>query len=181
MTEEEKAALKSATKILENVEGMSEEDSNKQFIDPTQTEYSVGIDLEQALKNPKSNADVVLRDGDRLVIPEFTNTVKISGDVMYPNVVAYNQNMKVRDYITMAGGYGDTAKKRKAYVVYMNGTVAKARKASSSVVEPGCEIIVPVKIKNEDLLPTVMSFVSATSSSASLLTTLYALVRTLNR
>ena len=89
--------------------------------------------------------------------------------------------MKVRDYITMAGGYGDTAKKRKAYVVYMNGTVAKARKASSSVVEPGCEIIVPVKIKNEDLLPTVMSFVSATSSSASLLTTLYALVRTLNR
>lgn len=181
MTEEEKAALKSATEILQNAEGMSEEDTNKQLIDPMQTEYSVGIDLEKALKNPKSNSDVVLRDGDRLVIPEFTNTVKISGDVMYPNVVAYNQNMKVRDYITMAGGYADTAKKNKAYVVYMNGTVAKARKVSSSVVEPGCEIIVPVKIKNEDLLPTIMSFVSATSSSASLLTTLYALVRTLNR
>lgn len=181
MTEEEKAALKSTAQILENAEGFNQNEGGVELFDPKMTEYSVGIDLASALEHPKSNADVVLRDGDRLVIPEYTNTVKISGDVMYPNVVSYNQNMTVRDYITMAGGYADTAKKNKAYVVYMNGTVAKAKKASSSVVEPGCEIIVPVKIKNEDLLPTVMSFVSATSSSASLLTTLYALVRTLSK
>ena len=181
MTEEEQAALKSAAELLENMESDPEQEKNKQLIDPNQTEYSVGIDLEQALKNPKSNVDVVLRDGDRLVIPEFTNTVKISGDVMYPNVVAYNQNMTVKDYIIMAGGYADTAKRTKAYVVYMNGTVAKARKMSSNVVEPGCEIIVPVKVKNADLVPTIGSLVSATSSSASLLTTLYALVRTLSR
>ena len=173
MTEEEVANMESTMKMLENVEGM--EDNKREL----KTEYSVGIDLGGALANPKSNADVVLREGDKLVIPEYTNTVKISGDVMYPNVVTYNADMKVRDYITMAGGYSDTAKKNKAYVVYMNGTVAKAKKASRNVVEPGCEIIVPIKVKNEDLLPTVMSFVSATSSSASLLTTLYALVRTL--
>ena len=175
MTAEEKAILKSTMEALGDTEGIEGD-----IINSKQTEYSVGIDLGSALENPKSNADVVLRDGDRLVIPEFTNTVKISGDVMYPNVVTYNANMTVGDYVTMAGGYSDTSKKRKAYVVYMNGTVAKAKRNSKNVVAPGCEIIVPVKIKNEDLLPTVMSFVSATSSSASLLTTLYALVRTLS-
>ena len=175
MTAEEKAILKSTMEALGDTEGIEGD-----IINSKQTEYSVGIDLGSALENPRSNADVVLRDGDRLVIPEFTNTVKISGDVMYPNVVTYNAHMTVGDYVTMAGGYSDTSKKRKAYVVYMNGTVAKAKRNSKNVVEPGCEIIVPVKIKNEDLLPTVMSFVSATSSSASLLTTLYALVRTLS-
>lgn len=175
MTAEEKAILKSTMEALGDTEGIEGD-----IINSKQTEYSVGIDLGSALENPKSNADVVLRDGDRLVIPEFTNTVKISGDVMYPNVVTYNAHMTVGDYVTMAGGYSDTSKKRKAYVVYMNGTVAKAKRNSKNVVAPGCEIIVPVKIKNEDLLPTVMSFVSATSSSASLLTTLYALVRTLS-
>ena len=176
MTPEEKAILKSTMEALGDTEGIETSD-----LDSHQTEYSVGIDLGSALENPRSNADVVLRDGDRLVIPEFTNTVKISGDVMYPNVVTYNSHMTVGDYVTMAGGYSDTSKKRKAYVVYMNGTVAKAKRNSKNVVEPGCEIIVPIKVKNEDLLPTVMSFVSATSSSASLLTTLYALVRTLSK
>lgn len=181
MTEEEIANMKATLEVLENMEGMEEDNKKKKkdLGDPQKTEYTVGIDLGSALANPKSNADVVLREGDKLIIPEYTNTVKISGDVMYPNVVTYNANMKVRDYITMAGGYADTAKRSKAYVVYMNGNVAKAKKASRKVVEPGCEIIIPIKVKNEDLLPTVMSFVSATTSSASLLTTLYALVRTL--
>ena len=143
--------------------------------------HTVGINLALALEEPGSDHDVVLREGDKLIIPEYTNTVKISGNVMYPNVVSYNPSMNVREFITMAGGYGNEAKKGRAYVIYMNGTVSKAKGSSKKVIQPGCEIIVPTRVKNEDLLPTIMSFVSATSSSASLLTTLYALVRTLNR
>ena len=89
--------------------------------------YSVGIDLEAALAAPGSDADLVLRQDDMILIPEYINTVKISGNVMYPNVVAYNSGMSVRDYVEMAGGYGYRSKKNKAYIIYMNGTIARAR------------------------------------------------------
>jgi protein involved in polysaccharide export with SLBB domain len=171
MTAEERAIVEATLAALGNAKGAIEG-----LVDPAQSEYTVGINLEQALNNPGSDADVVLRDGDRLVVPEYTNTVKISGNVMYPNVVTYNPSMSVRKFVTMAGGYGYKAKKSKAYVVYMNGTVAKARGTSRKVVEPGCEIIVPTKIQDPTVLPTIMSIVSATSSTASMLSTMYALI-----
>lgn len=171
MTKEEKAIVEATLEAMGNAKGAVEG-----LVDPAESEYSVGINLELALKNPGSDADVVLRDGDRLVIPEYTNVVKISGNVMYPNVVTYNPSMNVRDFVTMAGGYGYKAKKSKAYVVYMNGTVAKAKGSSRKVIEPGCEIIVPTKIKDPTVLPTIMSIVSASTSTASMLSTLYALI-----
>lgn len=171
MTAEEKAIVEATLKALGNAKGAIEG-----LVDPSESEYTVGINLEQALANPGSDADVVLRDGDRLVVPEYTNIVKISGNVMYPNVVAYSPAMNVKKYVTMAGGYGYKAKRSKAYVVYMNGTVAKARGCSRKVIEPGCEIIVPTKIQDPTVLPTIMSIVSATSSTASMLSTIYALI-----
>jgi protein involved in polysaccharide export with SLBB domain len=171
MTKEEKAIVEATLEAMGNAKGAVEG-----LVNPAESEYSVGINLELALKNPGSDADVVLRDGDRLVIPEYTNVVKISGNVMYPNVVTYNPSMNVRDFVTMAGGYGYRAKKSKVYVVYMNGTVAKAKGSSRKVIEPGCEIIVPTKIKDHTILPTIMSIVSASTSTASMLSTLYALI-----
>ena len=171
MTAEERALVQATLEALGNAKGAIEG-----LVDPAQSEYTVGINLEKALANPGSDADVVLRDGDKLVVPEYTNTVKISGNVMYPNVVTYNPSKNVRSYVTMAGGYGYKAKKSKAYVVYMNGTVSKARGASKNVIEPGCEVIVPTKIQDPTILPTIMSIVSATSSTASMLSTIYALI-----
>ncbi len=105
--------------------------------------YSVGIDLEKAMANPGSSYDLVLRAGDRLFVPEHISTVKISGDVMVPNTVTYQPGMKVKDYINLAGGYGNRANKGKVFIVYMNGMVAKAKK--NTPVEPGSQIIVPSK------------------------------------
>lgn len=171
MTAEEKAIAEATLEALGNAKGAIEG-----LVNPAQSEYTVGINLENALKNPGSDADVVLNDGDRLVIPEYTNVVRISGNVMYPNVVTYDPDMSVRKYVTMAGGYGYKAKKSKAYVVYMNGTIAKARKGGQKVIEPGCEIIVPTRITDPAVLSTIMSVVSATSSTASMLSTIYALI-----
>ena len=171
MTAEERAIVEATLKALGNAKGAIEG-----LVDPAESEYTVGINLAAALENPGTDADVVLRDGDRLIVPEYTNTVKISGNVMYPNVVTFNHKMNVKKYVTMAGGYGYKAKKSKAYVVYMNGTVAKAKGCSKKVIEPGCEIIVPTKIKDPSVLPTIMSIVSATSSTASMLSTIYALI-----
>ena len=107
--------------------------------------YQVGIDLNLALAKPGSDADLVLREGDQLIIPEYVNTVKINGAVMYPNTVVYGSGKSLKYYVEQAGGYANLAKKRKAYVVYMNGTVARLKSSSSKAIEPGCEIIIPSK------------------------------------
>ena len=108
--------------------------------------YNVGIDLEEALANPGSDYDLVLMPGDSLYVPEKQSTVKISGDVMFPNAVIYEPGKKLSHYINQAGGYGQRAKKGKAFIVYMNGTVARAKR--NTPIEPGCHIIVPSKPQN---------------------------------
>ena len=140
-------------------------------------QYSVGIDLEAALANPGSEADLVLRRDDILLIPEYINTVKISGNVMYPNVVGYNSDMTVRDYVTQAGGYGYRPKRSKAYVIYMNGTIALARSHSRGVIEPGCEIVIPQRRDKESKLSEIMSVATTSSSIATMLATIYNIIK----
>lgn len=108
--------------------------------------YNVGINLEKALANPGSDYDLVLMPGDSLYVPEKQSTVKISGDVMFPNAVIYEPGKKLSHYINQAGGYGQRAKKGKVFIVYMNGTVARAKR--NTPIEPGCHIIVPSKPQN---------------------------------
>lgn len=134
--------------------------------------YYVGIDLEKALAQPGSNADIVLREGDVIEIPEFNNTVKISGAVMYPNTVSYQEKAKLKYYIEQAGGYGFRAKKSKAYIVYMNGQVKRAKKMNSHLIQPGCEIIVPTKEKNKMGLQNILSVATTTASLATMVATI---------
>ncbi len=133
--------------------------------------YSVGIELDKALANPGSDYDVTLKEGDRLIVPEYNGTVKINGNVMYPNTVAYSDGKKYKWYVNQAGGFGSRAKKSRTFVVYQNGTVSKAKKAR---IEPGCEIIVPSKTTT----PTeVIGQIGAVGTSmATLLTLLISVV-----
>lgn len=172
MSEDERARLQGTMDMLDNVK-----DSVSTAKLNAATEYSVGIDLEKALANPGTDADVVLRDGDVIVVPEYINTVKVSGNVLYPNTVTYNPRMTVRDYIDQAGGYGFQSKRNRAYIVYMNGTVAKARKNSRAIVEPGCEIIVPEKKKREGALQNILSIASTSASLATMFATIYNIIK----
>jgi protein involved in polysaccharide export with SLBB domain len=113
--------------------------------------YTVGIELDKALNQPKSEYDLVLKPGDRLVIPEYDNTIMINGAVMYPNTVLYKKGEKVSYYINQAGGFSDLAEKKRAYIVYMNGTVAKVKGSSKETIQPGCAIIVPAKERKEKM------------------------------
>lgn len=139
--------------------------------------YYVGINLEEVLANPGGEADIVLQEGDVIYIPEYQNTVKISGNVLYPNTVTYKEKMSVNDYIKMAGGYGFEAKKNRAFVVYMNGTVAKAKKNSRKVIEPGCEIIIPQKRQREGKLQEILSVATTSASIATMVASITNLVR----
>ncbi|NDV64360.1 SLBB domain-containing protein [Bacteroides sp. 224] len=143
MTEEEKRREGDVTRFA--VKDSADDSVSMKHLEVGISSYSVGIDLEKALNKPGSDADLVLREGDQLFIPEHVNTVKINGTVMYPNTVVYKKGEKLKYYIKQAGGYGYRAKKSKAYIVYMNGTVARASKYSSKLIEPGCEIIIPGK------------------------------------
>lgn len=136
--------------------------------------YSVGIDLEKALENPGSEYDMVLREGDILYVPEYVSTVKINGAVMYPNTVLFKKGENLRYYINQAGGFGNGAKKRRAYVVYMNGTVSRLKSRSSKAIEPGCEIIVPAKDPKKKM--SAAEIIGMGTSAASLATMVATLV-----
>lgn len=133
--------------------------------------YPVAIDLEAALKNPGSDADIILREGDRIYVPEYDPIVKISGDVMLPNTVFYDQNMSIKKYVKMAGGYGDRARKSKVFIVYQNGTIGL--KKDGAKPEPGCEIIVPSKERRDPInWTTVLQGLTPLASLATLVVAL---------
>ncbi|MCI5561426.1 MAG: SLBB domain-containing protein, partial [Phocaeicola sp.] len=123
----------------------------------------VGIDLEAALRNPGSDKDLILKAGDVLTIPQYIATVKISGAVMYPNTVIYDQNKTLRQYIKQAGGFSRLAMKRKPYVIYLNGQVATG---STAKIEPGCEIVVPERPEREPV--SLQNILGVTTALASL-------------
>ena len=131
--------------------------------------FTIGIDLEKAIANPGSDADVVLREGDVLEVPELNNTVRISGMVMYPNTVSFAEGKTLKYYIEQAGGFTQQAKKKKTYVIYMNGQIKRGKLGSTSVIEPGCEIIVPVKEKNKAALQNILSIATTSASLATMI------------
>lgn len=133
-------------------------------------EYPVGIDLAAALKNPGCDDDLVLREGDRLVVPQYTGTVKINGAVMYANTVAYEKGKRASYYINQAGGFASDAIKSKSYIIYMNGKVAKV--GHGAKVQPGCEIVVPAKLKRKMSIAETMSLGTSMSSIAAMIATI---------
>ena len=132
--------------------------------------YPVGISLDLALSNPGSDEDIVLREGDRIIVPQYTGTVKISGEVMHPNSVAYEAGRKVSYYIDQAGGYGTKARKRQAYIIYMSGKVAKVNHGAKP--QPGCEIVVPSKPISKTSLQETLSIATSVGSFAAIIATI---------
>ena len=172
MNAEEYARLVAAGQVLQNIN----DDISVSGIDRSSV-YSVGIDLEAAIAEPGCDADLVLRSGDMLIIPEYINTVKISGNVMYPNVVTYDSNMTVKDYVEMAGGYGFRTKKSKSYVIYLNGTVKKAKRLSKDIIEPGCEIVIPEKREKESKLENILGISTTAASLGTMIATIGNILR----
>ena len=133
--------------------------------------YTVGINLDKAIENPGGDYDLVLRDGDRIIVPEYNGTVKISGNVQFPNTVAFNEKKGYKWYINKAGGFGNRAKKSKTFIIYQNGTMAEVGR--NTKVEPGCEIVVPTKAKRD------LSVISQWLSIGSSITGLAAMIATI--
>lgn len=152
-----------------------EEKLNQNSLDLGDT-YYVGIELDKALADPGGDADVVLREGDKIIVPEYNGTVKISGDVMFPNTVSYEKGKPVSWYINQAGGWGNRAKKSRTFVVYMNGTVQRV--GHNTKIRPGCEIVVPSKPDSDKMKITDwISIGTSLTTMATMIATLANILR----
>ncbi|MBR3989686.1 MAG: SLBB domain-containing protein [Bacteroidales bacterium] len=130
--------------------------------------YSVAIDLDKALAHPGGDEDVVLREGDELIIPGRSGVVRVHGSVLYPTAVNYDDDMRGHDYIEAAGGFAQNAARSKAYVVNMGGRAKRLR--AGTKVEPGAEIYVPKKEeKKRKVDPALIVAIGTASSSISTL------------
>lgn len=163
--EEEKMEL--AAKRGTNIDITTTMQENKFSIGDT---YFVGIELDKALANPGGDEDIVLREGDRIIVPQYNGTVKINGEVLYPNTVGYSKGKSTKYYIEQAGGFSSRAKKSQTYIIYMNGTVAKA--GHNAKPRPGCEIVVPSKSINKMSLAETMTLGTSVASIATMIATL---------
>lgn len=171
--EEEMKHMEDIVKMMRKELGDTAMDSLGIEVDST---FTVGINLEEALLNPGGNADIVLRKGDIITVPEYTNTVKINGAVMMPNTVSFMKGSSVKDYISQAGGYSQNAKKTKKFIIYMNGQVAEVRGTGKRQIEPGCEIIVPTK-KKKNTAGSILGYISSFSSIAVTMATIANLIK----
>ena len=135
--------------------------------------YSVGIQLDKALENPGGTYDIIIREGDEIIVPEYNATVRVSGDVFMPNTVSFIEGKNYKYYVNQSGGFGNRAKKSKTFIVYQNGTIGVA--AQGAKPEPGCEIIVPSKKRRNPV--NLASLVSMGTSLASLATMVVALTK----
>ena len=174
ITDDERLRMQTVLKMVQAQSG------DRDTLDVTKldlgTTYWVGIHLDQAMANPGGDEDIVLRENDRIIVPQYSGTVKISGDVMYPNTVAYRDGKSVKYYINQAGGWGNRAKKSHTYIIYMNGTVA--RLGYGTAIRTGCGIVVPSKPKNSRLtLPEIMSIGTSTASIATMIASIANLLK----
>lgn len=172
--DEEKKRMQDVVRLMGRELGENAIDSLGLQVD---NQFSVGIDLEAALANPGGDADLVLREGDVLNIPEYVNTVKINGAVMKPNTVSYRKGEKVSYYLGQAGGYSQHAKKSKKFIIYMNGQVAKVKGNGSKQIEPGCEIIVPNKKQSKANIGNILGYATSFSSLATMAATIVSLFK----
>lgn len=171
MTEDERARMQTILRMVRAQQ--DEKDSIKLDQLAIEDTYPVGIHLEKALADPGSSFDITLREGDRLIVPEYNGTVRVSGNVMFPNTIAFEEGKDYKYFVNQAGGFGNRAKKSKTYVIYMNGTISQV--GHGTKIEPGCEIVVPTKAKREPFNWSSLAVMG--SSMASLATLILAITK----
>ena len=161
MTQDEREMMETVLRTAQRNSGKDSIDVRKLM---TNANYPVGIELDKALKNPGSDDDPILREGDRIVVPRYDGTVKINGEVLYPNTVYFKEGKDTDYYIDLAGGTTSTAKKSQTIIIYMNGMVARADRKHRPA--PGCQIVVPTKRQRQTL--GLQQWLSIGTSAASL-------------
>jgi len=173
MTQEEREMMETMLRTAQRNSGNDSIDVKKLL---TLTTFPVAIELDKAMANPGSDDDPYLREGDRIVVPRYTSTVSINGEVLYPNTVRYKAGENADYYIDLAGGVSSSGKRSQTIIIYMNGMVAKADRKHKP--RPGCQIVVPTKSRRRGLgLTEWLSIGTSTASIATMIATIANLIK----
>ena len=173
MTPEERELMETMLRTAQRNSGNDSIDVKKLL---TLTTFPVAIELDKAMANPGSDDDPYLREGDRIVVPRYTSTVSINGEVLYPNTVRFKAGEKADYYIDLAGGVSSSGKRSQTIIIYMNGMVAKADRKHKP--RPGCQIVVPTKARRRGLgLTEWLSIGTSTASIATMVATIANLIK----
>jgi protein involved in polysaccharide export with SLBB domain len=116
------------------------------------------IDLDTSMRaKPGTPEDIILRDGDELIVPKQRQEVMVLGEVQSPSSHLYRRGLERDDYVEQSGGITRQADKSKTYVVRADGSVQAggSRWFRSGVnVRPGDAIVVPLDTQKLPPLPT---------------------------
>jgi protein involved in polysaccharide export with SLBB domain len=140
-TDSEKEQLK-FLKIIKEKDSLAD-------LGTSRREFKIGIDLVEIMnqKNKKSANDLILKEGDVLIIPFEKQTVEVRGEVLAPSLIRYDKGVGFKEFINRSGGFSGSAKRNKAYVIYANGDVRSTKNfiffKSYPKIKPGSLIVVP--------------------------------------
>jgi hypothetical protein len=139
----------------------------------------VSIDMEKVLSTKRGDDDILLRAGDEIVIPSRMETVRVSGQVLNPVSFKWTKPESAKKYIKRSGGFSESARKGKTFVMYPNGKAVSTSKIlffnKYPKVEPGCEVVVPKKPEKEGM--NMIQWVSVGSSLATIAAVIASLIK----
>lgn len=145
------------------------------------SEGIVSLSLKDILKDPSSNKNILIEDGDILVIPKKLQTVKVIGEVMYPSYVVFSTSNGFNDFITASGGFSDNALRKNSFVLHPNGKVIGTRSFLGFKIYPkvvaGSIIVVPKKTIDLSARISAGELVSISSSITSVMALVYSIIR----
>lgn len=140
----------------------------------------VAINLVNAVGKKASINNLLLQDGDKLVIPKAAETVAFQGQLLNPVDVAYQADYSFQDYIAQAGGFTDSASVKKTYVIYANGLTDRTRSflgiKKYPKVERGMTVVVPKKNRSTWTSADRISISTGLVSLSAVLLTLFRLI-----
>lgn len=128
----------------------------------------VELQLSKILKNPKSVFNYHLKEGDRIVIPEVSEEVRVAGAILNPVGLAYEPHRNAKYYIDRSGGFSENAKTTKVYVINSDGTTNVTQSfifTKYPTVGPGSKIIVPEKDLKARMEPSMWLAIASTFAS----------------
>ena len=160
--------IRSKNIIIEELES----DLLDSIVQDEKTVFNIGIDLPKIISEAGKNSkyDLLLQEGDQLIVPSKTDMIEVQGQVLSPSLIRYEPNKSLKEYINNSGGFSDTAKKSKIYVTYANGDIKSTKHflffKTYPKIRAGSTILVPEKIKKEGI--GIQGIVGLTTSLATL-------------
>jgi protein involved in polysaccharide export with SLBB domain len=144
-------------------------------------EFKIGIDLVKIMdqENKNSELDLILKEGDILIVPSKKETVEVRGEVFAPSLIRFDKSISLKEYVNMSGGFSENSKKNKSFVVYANGDIKSIKRflffKSYPKIKPGAIIVVPTRKKRVKM--SAQEVIGITSSISTLGVLIYTLIK----